>query len=59
MPGQWPLKAEPAVMILHGLRADSSLVTDTECCRLLPDGADPGLRDHNLIRRLELCELVG
>ena len=49
--------AESAVMILHGLRAGSPVVTDTGCCPSAADGADPDPRDHNLIRPLALREL--
>jgi hypothetical protein len=31
-PGQWPSMAEPAVMILHGFRPASLVVTSTSCC---------------------------
>jgi hypothetical protein len=49
--------AESAVMILHGLRASSPVVTGTGCCHLLPDGADPDLRNHNLNRPPAACQL--
>jgi hypothetical protein len=51
-PGQWPSTAEPAVMILHGLRAGSLVVTDTGCCPSAARRRRPDLRNHNLNRPL-------
>jgi hypothetical protein len=46
-PGQWPSMAESAVMILHGFRAHSLVVTDTGCCPSAARRSHPGPSDHN------------
>jgi len=54
--------AESAVLILHGLRAGSPVVTDTGCCPSAARRRRPDLRDHNPNRPPALsqqCELQG
>jgi hypothetical protein len=41
MPGQWLAMAGSAVMILHGFRAGSPVVTDTGCCLSAARRANP------------------
>jgi hypothetical protein len=43
--------AASAVMILHGLRAGSPVVTDNGCCPSAAQAQLPDLRDYNLNRR--------
>ena len=47
MPDQWPSMTGSVVMILHGLRAGSPVVTDTGCCPIAARRRRPDLRDHN------------
>jgi hypothetical protein len=50
---------ESAVMILHGFRARSPVVTEPGCCPSAARRSHPrDPRDHNLIRCLASCELV-
>ena len=45
----WSSMAGSAVMILHGFRAGSPVVTDTGCCLSAARRRRPDLRNHNLI----------